>query len=720
MKVRIGLLLLAIGVFLIPWGNIVKARPTVVALSDVVFLTAAQDFYGTALNAILQQIASPLATHTEVIGDQTLHGGDSLWSASQAMEYGINPKVLLVTLALQKALEVAPQDGFTLRAQLLADELWQGFQAFQKGERSLTLADGSNLTVGGDINAATFALAATLAKTSATEAGLDAALANWTQTYQRLFNADATDQHVSAQAIPNIQPFLRLPFVQPSTNFVWVNSFFDHDLPTYNGDSRVIRFDGADLNYSGYCTLGVNCYGGHNAIDYNVAEGAPIYAAAPGKVIYRYFNTDPTKGKVDSGLIIDHGNGYQTLYWHMNPIVVQLGDQVAANGVVGACGNIGKSSGPHLHFGLRLNSGSKDVDPYGWWSTTADPWGDSTWMWQGDLIADNREAQAQLFYYKYWTRETTGYLGEAWYTLAMNSASSSTNWGVWGAYLPSAGRYNVYTYFPKNIMNTTTAKYQVFHAAGKSIVSVDQRSQGNSWVLIGSYDFNQGPVAVILTDLTDNTADHNKWVQFDAVKWELAQPTATASPTANHTVTPTATATATLALIPTRTLTPTATLIPNATMTFTSIPSSTHTLTPTHTVTHTRTVTLTPLQAATRTSTSTPTPSQTPTQTPKATVSNTPTHTATLKGTSTSTGTITSTPLPSATAIPTFTPTLTSTLTLTSIPTPTATFTRWPSSMPTATHTATATRIPPATITPGPFPTSLPFIPRLYFPLIIW
>jgi murein DD-endopeptidase MepM/ murein hydrolase activator NlpD len=131
-----------------------------------------------------------------------------------------------------------------------------------------------------------------------------------------------------------------------------------------------------------------------------------MLAAASGKVVYRYYNTDPSVG--NGGQRSDH-RSWQWLPHNLLAHGPHSGqpqrDHVTQGQQIGLSGNIGKSSGAHLHFSLRLTSNSKSVDPYGWWSSSTDTWGDSRWMWAGDLVADNREAQAQLFYRSFWYRD---------------------------------------------------------------------------------------------------------------------------------------------------------------------------------------------------------------------------------------------------------------------------------------------------------------------------
>ena len=55
-------------------------------------------------------------------------------------------------------------------------------------------------------------------------------------------------------------------------------------------------------------------------------------------------------------IVIDHGNGYQTLYAHLNSIYVNVGDNVAQGQQIGEMGNTGNATGPHLHFEIRQNT----------------------------------------------------------------------------------------------------------------------------------------------------------------------------------------------------------------------------------------------------------------------------------------------------------------------------------------------------------------------------
>lgn len=96
--------------------------------------------------------------------------------------------------------------------------------------------------------------------------------------------------------------------------------------------------------------------GYHGGTDFRAAIGTPIIAANDGKVVL-------AKDRFYSGMsvLIDHGHGIYTCYFHMSEFDVKEGDIVKKGDVLGLSGNSGRVSGPHLHFGVRV--GSKQVDP---------------------------------------------------------------------------------------------------------------------------------------------------------------------------------------------------------------------------------------------------------------------------------------------------------------------------------------------------------------------
>ncbi len=95
-------------------------------------------------------------------------------------------------------------------------------------------------------------------------------------------------------------------------------------------------------------------WAGHAGLDVSMSEGAPVVASDRGTVTYASWAAD---SYFDYGnlIVINHGNGYETLYAHLSGIGVYPGQVVQQGEYIGGTGNTGRSSGPHLHFEIRLN-----------------------------------------------------------------------------------------------------------------------------------------------------------------------------------------------------------------------------------------------------------------------------------------------------------------------------------------------------------------------------
>lgn len=98
-------------------------------------------------------------------------------------------------------------------------------------------------------------------------------------------------------------------------------------------------------------------YKGHRGVDLAVETGTPVYAMENGIIIMSSFDT----GGGGNVVQIDHGNGLSSLYMHNDKLIVKLGDSVAKGQLLSYSGNTGGSTGPHLHFEIRINGNS--VDP---------------------------------------------------------------------------------------------------------------------------------------------------------------------------------------------------------------------------------------------------------------------------------------------------------------------------------------------------------------------
>ena len=107
----------------------------------------------------------------------------------------------------------------------------------------------------------------------------------------------------------------------------WVTSDFSVRLDPYTGE-RVM----------------------HEGIDVAAGLGTPVRAPSDGTVVF-----SGLEGGYGHVLVIDHGYGLKTRYGHLSRIDVKVGEKVKRGQFVAAVGNSGRSTGPHLHYEVRVN-----------------------------------------------------------------------------------------------------------------------------------------------------------------------------------------------------------------------------------------------------------------------------------------------------------------------------------------------------------------------------
>lgn len=90
---------------------------------------------------------------------------------------------------------------------------------------------------------------------------------------------------------------------------------------------------------------------GYNGVDLGARTGSPVMASAAGEVVVA--RSGGYNGGYGSYVVIQHGNGSQTLYAHLSSVSTYVGATVGQGQVIGAVGSTGKSTGPHLHFEIR-------------------------------------------------------------------------------------------------------------------------------------------------------------------------------------------------------------------------------------------------------------------------------------------------------------------------------------------------------------------------------
>lgn len=108
---------------------------------------------------------------------------------------------------------------------------------------------------------------------------------------------------------------------------------------------------------SGPITQG--CHYGHVAIDIGVPIGTKIKSTMSGEVVYAGWNNEGY-----GNLVIVKNDKYTTYYGHLSKVPVNVGDQVEAGDVIGISGSTGNSTGPHLHYEVRVNGRAVDPSKY--------------------------------------------------------------------------------------------------------------------------------------------------------------------------------------------------------------------------------------------------------------------------------------------------------------------------------------------------------------------
>jgi murein DD-endopeptidase MepM/ murein hydrolase activator NlpD len=359
-----------------------------------------------------------------------------------------------------------------------------------------------------------------------------------------------------------------------------LNSWFDHRTPNYMHDNHVLTFQGYERDDphpvpDDGCVVGWNgnCYDGHNGIDFDL-EYEPVLAAAEGTV-------KTAKWDEDVGEPDDHTNGYGlyveiehvadgavyiTRYGHLSSIAVTKDLFVRAGEVIGVSGNTGASTGPHLHFDVRIvitpMDDERNIDPFGWQpapdaDVTVDPWptsasGHRSWcMWRDGewaalcpqtpahpsrpipepvsdqdrvmLVDDlttggftkgfggrwNNPCAGIDPACRDWHQTWAGIDGHTFRTIA-DGIAVEDNWAKWQPPLPGySGYYEVLAWIPETWQDHNTytwqAKFKIASAGPTYTTLVDQyEGMSRGWLSLGVYSLNNNSY-VYMTDATNET-----------------------------------------------------------------------------------------------------------------------------------------------------------------------------------------------------------------------
>ncbi len=135
-----------------------------------------------------------------------------------------------------------------------------------------------------------------------------------------------------------------------------------------------------------------------------------------------------------------------------------------------------------------------------------------------EIIVDERDSgftKGGSYWQDDWAH---GYAGHMFWTCVNGSVTDS--WAEWRPNLASAGSYEVLAYIPDYHTNTNNAAYEIHHRDGVTTVRVAQSPFSNTWLSLGSFNFNAGSAGYVrLTDATGEPASCTTQIGFDAMKW---------------------------------------------------------------------------------------------------------------------------------------------------------------------------------------------------------
>lgn len=535
-----------------PLGEVVVIPDSAATGSPAPLLDDGRLFYEPGWGTV--QVQEFLAGRPGTLAARRIWCGDQEVSvahivAGKALLYGINPKVLLALLEWQSGLvdDPAPagetldlamgyrrEEHLGLEAQIdrAVRELFRATRDYP-GARELLLSDGRTVPLPGGTNMGSYAVmrAVALSGDEGTLARLSGSGPDsFVRVYLRLFGEDPRLPWPEPFRLAGA-PFLTRPYEGPFE----VTALFDHHYPFLSEDGQLVTHLGDEAP-----TLP---YDGHDGWDYALDIGVPVLAAADGLVAWAG-NLDDGCATIARGVILDHGNHYQTIYWHFSQVNVVEGQRLARGQVIGLAGASGCADGPHLHLGVHFLG--RETDPEGWCGPGEDPWARhpagmvSRALWadrptacewpSGSLLVDDGD-QGALLAGSEWQSAAGGLHGLAhWAGSGPRSGVVSPEdpmvrqgtvaRATWTPDLPQGGRYRVYAFVPfwdNATPDTRAAHYVIRHAGGETVVVVDQSLYVDRWVDLGAYSFSAGRQGFVYLDNLTDEAGFCVW--FDAVLW---------------------------------------------------------------------------------------------------------------------------------------------------------------------------------------------------------
>jgi murein DD-endopeptidase MepM/ murein hydrolase activator NlpD len=177
----------------------------------------------------------------------------------------------------------------------------------------------------------------------------------------------AKDEMAATEGVAGDEDAIGGPFVEPETTEAFDNSLIGLDTALARLENVRSQVKKLPFNNPSPASDITSSFGNrldpflgrlalHAGIDFRAPTGTRIVATAPGTVM-----TAGKNGGYGNMVEIDHGNGITTRYAHLSTILVNVGDKITTGEAIARSGSTGRSTGPHLHYEVRLNG--EAVDP---------------------------------------------------------------------------------------------------------------------------------------------------------------------------------------------------------------------------------------------------------------------------------------------------------------------------------------------------------------------
>ncbi len=281
---------------------------------------------------------------------------------------------------------------------------------------------------------------------------------------------------------PSANPIMGLPWdiKNPETFTDYITSYFDHEYPLlgYNYYAEIQDIASTTTNFLGETQpIPKLYYSSHDGIDFKVPFDTKVLATNSGTASYYYCK--------DCGhtIKIDHNNGYQSIYMHLqkedlvtstynNAVPVNKGD------VIGKVGMTGKTSGPHIHYAVQIDKnlngsflddypGNK-TDPFGWLSPIKDdPW--QYYVWQD--VLGYHEGSESSYLWEQQIPEVTKRIEETNKNIVLGNKTIDINsqegtWKITNSFLPKDS--------PLSFIEGTSVSIRLIDMLGNDINSLVQ------------------------------------------------------------------------------------------------------------------------------------------------------------------------------------------------------------------------------------------------------